>query len=1138
MKIYKPDYQELVFTLDPGETVESLRVHYEEDSKKVTALKLKTNSRSFIIGKKSDVNSKPCINLSKDEHFIVGFKTSYFIEKQIPYLTFISTIFEPNDGYQKYYDQDHPSALEFFIKRSFRKMTKVWSTTFKWCVFTASVALPILYLLLSIYNFHGGLVVLDKSRFNLDGPISIHTDSQGLAHIKADTKNDAFFGLGFAQAKERLWQIDIMRRVTQGRLSELLGEKALKSDKLMRSLGYRVQLENWEETMASNENFDMIGRMVNGINAFAENHVLPIEYFITGTSFEPWTKRDTLAITLLVSHGLTMDYQSEIWYQIIKERMGSNFVDQIMSYFSEGSRLADETILNDEELTSLGLSSSSKLEKELSAEKLAEKYARKAEEKQNSSKESPDSKLENESSTVDKNDKKEVATSSVETKEAPKDVKVEETKPKPEAEETKETLKEAKTEEIKPESKSQETKEAPKDVKVEESKPEPEAEKTKEEHKEAKTEEIKPEPEAEITKEAPKDVKVEETEVKENKNEETVTADKVEESQNKPKTNTNNKEEENKAEAISDTSNEDHSIPDKQSEISLENKGIDVGVTVENASNSWVISGEYTKSGKPILSNDPHLNNSMPTIHFLAKLYVGEWRLTGSFVAGTPITVSGSNNNVSWGNTSENTDISDICEEKIDGDKYEYDGKKYPLKTVTEEIRIKDSAPITIDVKWTKNGPIMEELLKSGSLMGLNFKHYTSTSFRLANRDEPFTSLIALQALYESENINDFTSKAHLLTACNLNVVLAEKETNRIGYVPVGTYPIRRSEYNGICEGWSSRHEIMRKRFNVSTPKLINPKKGFIVTANNKMASNKYKEVQKGFWYGARALRIRQMIEEKLSGKQITVEDNIAMQADVKDVFAEDLVPKLVKIAKKHLTEDDKYVELLSKWDFKMEKNKIEPLVWSIYELNLFKMILGQRFTEDEAKGLASLFTLYNYVTEIVNDMSEGRPVEAKECAALSGKMNCEFAVVKIFKDMEAFMVPYKNYKGGLIGWGTHKRKEYPHLPFGQVPGLSYIFSRTVESSGNRNTVNVARGPFNSEYGTFTSNHTANLRFICDMENPTEPFVSIDTGNSGHLFSRYYYNFGPTHHKNEMTQFKNFDFNHDDGFNTIHIKAN
>ena len=141
-----------------------------------------------------------------------------------------------------------------------------------------------------------------------------------------------------------------------------------------------------------------------------------------------------------------------------------------------------------------------------------------------------------------------------------------------------------------------------------------------------------------------------------------------------------------------------------------------------HASNSWVIHGNYTKSGKPIFSNDPHMKNRIPIVNYIMKLYIGneeqfkkgeEEIIVGSIPAGIPFLMIGNNNNIVYGFTIDYRDRGDYVEELLDNENitkakyYFIDGKKYKLKIIVENIKVKGKEDIKYEVKYTKNGPLI-----------------------------------------------------------------------------------------------------------------------------------------------------------------------------------------------------------------------------------------------------------------------------------------------------------------------------------------------------------------------------------------------------------------------------------------------
>jgi penicillin amidase len=147
----------------------------------------------------------------------------------------------------------------------------------------------------------------------LSAPVTVYRDASGIPHILAANEHDLFFTQGFVHAQDRLWAMESARRAAHGTLSEVIGERGLKNDTLMRILGMTEAAEaDWNaldpETQA------LLQAYADGVNAFLTqaNGKLPLEFKILGITPQPWTPIDSLVFGKLVSWGLSNNYQDEL----------------------------------------------------------------------------------------------------------------------------------------------------------------------------------------------------------------------------------------------------------------------------------------------------------------------------------------------------------------------------------------------------------------------------------------------------------------------------------------------------------------------------------------------------------------------------------------------------------------------------------------------------------------------------------------------------------------------------------------------------------------------------------------------------------------------------------------------------------
>lgn len=183
----------------------------------------------------------------------------------------------------------------------------------------------------------------------IDGPIEIVRDADGVPHIYATTDHDAFYGLGYVHAQDRLWQMEMNRRIGAGRLSEILGEATLSIDKFQRTMGYyRAALTDLE--VVEPRNRQALEAYAAGVNQWlAEGHTLPPEFILLGVTPEPWQPADSLVWQKMMSWDLGGNYDLELLHQQLAQALGAERAAQLLpDYPAEGVNILAGMTLNAE----------------------------------------------------------------------------------------------------------------------------------------------------------------------------------------------------------------------------------------------------------------------------------------------------------------------------------------------------------------------------------------------------------------------------------------------------------------------------------------------------------------------------------------------------------------------------------------------------------------------------------------------------------------------------------------------------------------------------------------------------------------------------------------------------------------------
>ncbi|MHB9861106.1 penicillin acylase family protein [Streptomyces sp. YIM S03343] len=391
-----------------------------------------------------------------------------------------------------------------------------------------------------------------------------------------------------------------------------------------------------------------------------------------------------------------------------------------------------------------------------------------------------------------------------------------------------------------------------------------------------------------------------------------------------------------------------------------------VGVNGQGiGSNSWVVAGRYTITGKPLLANDPHLSASLPSVWYQMGLHCRtvsskcQYDVTGYTFAGMPGVIIGHNADISWGMTNSGVDVTDLYLEKLSGDGYLYDGKVVPFKTREETIKVAGGASKKIVVRATQDGsPLLsdrdDELVKVGKKATVDTAAPDrGDGYGIALRWTALDAGTTMDAVFAMDRASDWTefrAAAAKFDVPSQNLVYADTNNN-IGYTLPGKIPTRAQGDDGSipAPGWDSKYKWKGFIKQAELPYEYNPKRGYIVTANQAVVDkDKYPYTLTTDWgYGARSQRITDLIESKIKGGgKISTDDMRQMQLDNSSEIAKLLVPKLLKIdiPDKDVREAQK---LLEGWDYTQDSDSAAAAYFNAVWRNILKLAFGNKLPKE-----------------------------------------------------------------------------------------------------------------------------------------------------------------------------------------------
>ncbi len=524
-------------------------------------------------------------------------------------------------------------------------------------------------------------------------------------------------------------------------------------------------------------------------------------------------------------------------------------------------------------------------------------------------------------------------------------------------------------------------------------------------------------------------------------------------------------------------------------------------------SNSWVISSNRSESGKPMLANDPHLAFMVPSKWYEVSMYDNQkkYSVCGFSIPGVPAIAIGHNDIISWGLTNLMCDDSDflILQRDSSGpNRYVFKNDVLSLDSSVETIKIKDTPDdYVLTAYWTKLGPVVSNLEKTGLTNNQRFNKvgpeeiltFMWTGYEFSDEIETFYNI------NNAVNWNDFQNALKSFGTPALNFVYADTAGN-IAYHTAGLIPIRTGSPDETSAVYPSSGEVEWSGFIPfnELPASLNPKEGYIVTANNKPQKNYKYYISNLYEPRYRAERIEEIIKSK---PIVTVNEFKLMQRDVYDIQAEDFCKYLFAAFgdTSNLTEDIKYyLNLLKEWDYEFKTFSIPATLFAQFEIelykNLYKDALGDELFENylflkniPVRNTAKLFRQSSSVF-FENNFAREQIIRKSFYNAISE------SILKYGSDINKWQ------------WGE-VHKVYMEHPLGVVPSLSSMLNiGPFKIAGNGTTIN------NMEYSFFKALNSGefecylgpSMRMIIDLSNIKSYLTIITTGQSGQPLNQNY----------------------------------
>ena len=514
-------------------------------------------------------------------------------------------------------------------------------------------------------------------------------------------------------------------------------------------------------------------------------------------------------------------------------------------------------------------------------------------------------------------------------------------------------------------------------------------------------------------------------------------------------------------------------------------------------SNNWVVDGEKSVTGKPLLANDPHLTAQMPSIWYEAHLCGGAIDAVGASIAGLPTIIIGHNRRIAWGLTNSMTSQQDLYVEQVNAEKpdhYRYKGRWRKGELRREEIAVRGRETIVEEVLVTAHGPVISPAIE-GETRVLSVRGVPAESVGL---------MTAGYRLMKAQNWDEFRDALRDWSAPAQNFVYADVDGN-IGYQLGGHIPVRRRGRGLVpAPGWTDEYDWTGFIPFDELPSAFNPPTHFAATANNQIAGDDYPHRIDGDW--ADEYRIGRIVEMLREREKLSIADFQRMHGDVYSAHGREMAEFMGRL--QPVDEESRWaLDYVRAWDHNLTPDSVaativESFFYHMYR-NTFAQKLGDALGRYMGEGVHYLAPVSGYGHRVASHLvrllrqapadwfpsRDGRRDTWEDVAQRSLREALEELRSRLGPDMSRWQ------------WGRLHTISFPHM-LGRGP-LARLLSRgPYPLGGDHNTVASAAYDPAAPYATGLA--IPSYRQIVDLSDLGNSLSVHTTGQSGQPGSRHF----------------------------------
>jgi len=545
------------------------------------------------------------------------------------------------------------------------------------------------------------------------------------------------------------------------------------------------------------------------------------------------------------------------------------------------------------------------------------------------------------------------------------------------------------------------------------------------------------------------------------------------------------------------------SDPSKAGDFASADSGFDADLSTPDStsaddlvlgSNNWVISGAHTASGKPLLSNDPHIAHSVPSVWYMIHLEAPGMDVSGVSLPGAPTVIIGHNQRIAWGMTNTGPDVQDLYVEQFNPGnprQYLHNGQWVDADLREEIIKVRGSIDDRLIVRVTRHGPIISN--KGERPLALAWTAL-----------QPHALKFPFAAINQAQNWQEFTGAIRDFTGPEQNMVYADVDGN-IGYYAPAWVPIRRSGDGSVPEpGATDDYDWIGYVPFEDLPHAYNPASGIIATANSRVIPDGYPyHFTDAFAAPFRTARIFDLLDAGTPGVQcnptvalqnsaahsacFTVDDMLKIDMDIHPLDDAWLAPALVRAAAARPPSSDdarKAIDLLQHWSGEATADSPVPLICHDAMIVLRERILRPKVGDELARRNWSLSTIF--VEKVVDQRLERwlPPGDTDFNATLMASLD---------EGLHRIKERIKDRDPAAWRWGETIPLTFHH-PLDPLPIIGHWFD--VGPFPQKGTANCVKAT--------TRGAGPSMRMVVDFSDLDASVQNLTLGESGEVSSAYY----------------------------------